>query len=497
MPSPSGSSAAAPAGHAALNGGDHTQESARLAAAGADLAAEGRYAPAASLFQQALGLGPPPTEAAALQEMLAQCCMAEGEDEEAYKAATSAVQLRPGWRPALLTLGRAARNAGRLREAAAALESCLDGAAAAGVAEQVTGLPGAEPGCTAPVLAVDPALAKRTAVPESEAAPNAAARVEARDEGEGEDEGALEDDELEAAAAARLELGEVRSLLQLQLGHQLGLPGLRVLERQGGATGPGSVVWEAGALLAWFLVQQAKGDTGSSDSPCAGTQPACCDSLGGTAGCTQHAVQSSLRCAAASAGGGGGQGPPAPPAGSVLHGARVLELGSGGAGVVGIAAACLGAHVVATDLPEVLPQLQAAAALNAGIIAAGGGSLRCAALDWAAPGSDVLAPPGGPPGQYAWLVGADLVYSLRQVQPLVQTIAAAAAATVAASAPPLRLLIAHKRRHEEVDAALLGGLRSVGLALQAVLRDAGSRCTVYASEAAVAALRAPESSVAG
>ncbi|KAL4451257.1 hypothetical protein ABPG77_009329 [Micractinium sp. CCAP 211/92] len=487
MPSPSGSSAAAPAGHAALNGGDHTQEIARLAAAGADLAAEGRYAPAAALFQQALGLEPPPTEAAALQEMLAQCHLAAGKDEEAYRAATSAVQLRPGWRPALLTLGRAARNAGRLREAAAALESCLNGAAAAG---------GAEPGCSAAGLAVDPALAKGVLGPESEAGPDAAARVESRDDSVGEVEGALQDDELEAAAAARLELGEVRSLLQLQLGHQLGLPGLRVLERHGGATGPGSVVWEAGALLAWFLVQQARGDTASSDSPCAGTQPACCDSLGGAADCTQHAIESSVCGAEASAGGSSGQSPRAPPASSVLRGARVLELGSGGAGLVGIAAACLGAHVVATDLPEVLPQLQAAAALNAGIIAAGGGSLRCAALDWAAPSSDVLAPPGGPPGQFAWLVGADLVYSLRQVQPLVETIAAAAAAAAAAGAPPLRLLIAHKRRHEEADAALLRGLRSAGLALQAVLRDAGSRCTVYASEAAVAALGPPKSSVA-
>lgn len=43
-----------------------------------------------------------------------------------------------------------------------------------------------------------------------------------------------------------------------------------------------------------------------------------------------------------------------------LAGKRALELGAG-TGIVGIAAACCGAHVLLTDLPEALPQLQVSA----------------------------------------------------------------------------------------------------------------------------------------
>lgn len=444
MPVPPGSGATVPQGSGYWDGngvqengpwdGIGMQEARRLAAAGADLAAEGRFEAASGLFRQALALGLQPKAAAAVQEMLAQCHMAEGRDEEACEAARAAVQLRPGWSAALLTLGRAARNAGRLREAAAALESCLQVAAAAAVAKPTAGLETDAAG-----LAAEPALpAGDVAIADTTVAgAPVAAQTESVEGGEGAGGGPADECDV---AAARRELAEVLALLPLQLGHQLGLPGLLLLELRDGATGPGAVAWEAGALLAYLLVQQA-------------------------------------------------QGRPGPSACSVLRGAHVLELGSGGTGLVGIAAACLGANVVATDLPEVLPQLQEAAALNAGMIEAGGGSLRCAALDWAAPDSAVLAPPGGRHAQYSWLVGADLVYSLPQVQPLVSTVAAAAAAAAAAGAPPLRLLIAHKRRHEEVDAALLGSLRDVGLAMVAVLRDAGSRCTVYANSEGAAALR--------
>ncbi|KAL4420843.1 hypothetical protein ABPG75_010499 [Micractinium tetrahymenae] len=487
MPSPADSGAARPAG-ATAGDANHTQEAARLAAAGADLAAEGQFAAAAAIFQQALALGPAPAAAAALHEMLAQCRMAEGEDEAAYEEATAAVQLRSRWRAALLTLGRAARNAGWLREAAAALESYLQGAAAAAEVAGPAGLRGAATGRSAAETA---AAAAGTAAQEAAATQGvAAAACSAAETGEDEENEAVDEEEV---ASARQELEELRSLRQLQLGHQLGLPGLRVLEQHGSATGPGSVVWEAGALLAWFLVQQARDGARSGGSSCACEQPACSSGsgTGDGASCAVCTVPGSGSSASRSASGGSGCGArAAPPTGSVLCGARVLELGSGGTALVGIAAACLGAHVVATDLPEVLPQLQAAAALNAGMVTAAAGSLRCTPLDWAAPNSALLAPPGSASDQYAWLLGADLVYSLAHVQPLVETIAAAAAAVAAAGAPPLRLLVAHKPRHEDVDVALLGGLCSAGLPLRAVARDAGSRCTIYANEAAAAALRA-------
>ena len=121
-----------------------------------------------------------------------------------------------------------------------------------------------------------------------------------------------------------------------------------------------------------------------------------------------------------------------------LRGSRVLELGSGGTGLVGLAAACLGADVTATDLPTVLPQLETAIAANAGLVDAAGGSIRAAALDWHAPQFALLAPPGGSKEQYSWLLGADLVYSQEPVAALVAAVAAAAARAQACSGEPLR-----------------------------------------------------------
>ena len=58
--------------------------------------------------------------------MLAQCCMDAGQHDMAYGAACKARQLMPASTAALLTLGRAARNAGRLKEAASALQAALE-----------------------------------------------------------------------------------------------------------------------------------------------------------------------------------------------------------------------------------------------------------------------------------------------------------------------------------------------------------------------------------
>lgn len=380
---------------------------AQLAGRGADLAAEGRFEAAAALFERALQLD---GNAAAVHDMLAQCRMEQGQDEEAYEAACSAVCLRPEWPDALVTLGRAARNAGRLQEAATAFGRYLELAAAAAGGGGAAGVqPGAEGNAPA-------ASGRGSAAPAPAAA--AAAALAAPDGDE--------------AAAVRQELEEVQHLLQLQLGHQLGLPGLRLLEARGAAAGPGGVAWEAGALLAWFLVQHDKGGGGSVGAPgcdarCSGG-PTCMHS--GSSGARLPAAAAQDEAAAAAA---------AAAAASPLRGSRVLELGSGGTGLVGLAAACLGAAVTATDLPAVLPQLEAALAANAGLVAAGGGSMRAAALDWRAPeASALLAPAGGAEAQYAWLLGADLVYSQEALAPLVATVAAAAAHAAARGGEPLR-----------------------------------------------------------
>ncbi|KAL3699378.1 hypothetical protein R1sor_017400 [Riccia sorocarpa] len=60
---------------------------------------------------------------------------------------------------------------------------------------------------------------------------------------------------------------------------------------------------------------------------------------------------------------------------------RVLELGSG-TGMVGIVAACLGAHVILTDLPHVIPNLEYNMELNRGAIQAAGGSVESRVLSW-------------------------------------------------------------------------------------------------------------------
>ena len=176
----------------------------------------------------------------------------------------------------------------------------------------------------------------------------------------------------------------------------------------------------------------------------------------------------------------------------------MLELGSG-TGVVGIAAACLGAAVLATDVPEVLSLLRGNMARNAGLVAAAGGSVAAAALNWEVPeaAAEVEATLSG--RQADWVLGADLVYSLAPVAPLVRTLAALVGASVGSGSSSAaagasqqerhaRLLLAHKCRHEEVDSALLGGLRASGVPLRVVARDSESRITVYGNREAAAAL---------
>ncbi len=437
-PSASSPAAAAEGGQATLNAAAGSAaasaaadsaaaaaKAAHLADQGAELAAEGEFAAAAAVFERALQLD---GSAAAVHEMLAQCRMEEGQDEAAYAAASAAVSLQRDWPDALATLGRTARNTGRLREAAAAFGRYLELAAAGGGG----GRAGAGAADSPQQQQQQPLPPQQQQEGANEPALNSlqgAAVPAAVRAGEEEDE----------AAAVCEELAEVQQLLQLQLGHQLGLPGLRLLESHGAAAGPGAVAWEAGALLAWFLVQQGQAAGGTS---------CCTDSLG-PRGCGAH-------CSSGSSGGGGAcmqacdiaagmpaaaaeaaMQPPSRPAQPWLCGSRVLELGSGGTGLVGLAAASLGADVTATDLPAMLPQLEAAIAANASLVAAAGGGIRAAPLDWRV-GSALLAPAGGPKAQYSWLLGADLVYSLEPVAALVATVAAAAAHVQAHGGEPLR-----------------------------------------------------------
>ncbi len=205
----------------------------------------------------------------------------------------------------------------------------------------------------------------------------------------------------------------------------------------------------------------------------------------------------------------------------------MLELGCGASLLAGLTAAARGAHVVATDVPAVLPAACAAAVANAPLVAAGRGALRVEGLSWdealaaeakassAAASASAASVPhegrsevagksraldaaaawllegGGPwaaaegggaptsasaaaeghrgerePRPASWVLGADLVYSRAQVEPLLAVLRAlrrrAAASGSAAGHGGCGLLLAHKRRNALVTAELMLALRAEG-----------------------------------
>ena len=111
---------------------------------------------------------------------------------------------------------------------------------------------------------------------------------------------------------------------------------------------------------------------------------------------------------------------------------QILELGAG-TGLVGMAAAAvLGANVLLTDLPDIVPNLERNARSNAQVVSAGGGSVDVGILDWSNP-ADVLlsrqthqdevvhAPRNSL--SVPLIVAADPIYSSEHPRLLVQAIA--------------------------------------------------------------------------
>ena len=110
----------------------------------------------------------------------------------------------------------------------------------------------------------------------------------------------------------------------------------------------------------------------------------------------------------------------------------ILELGAG-TGLVGIAvAAVLGANVLLTDLPEIVPNLERNIASNKDVIESRKGSARAAMLDWTVPEKIVYSEKTDEStrplvaeeqsSKYPLIVAADPIYSKEHPAWLVQTI---------------------------------------------------------------------------
>lgn len=97
---------------------------------------------------------------------------------------------------------------------------------------------------------------------------------------------------------------------------------------------------------------------------------------------------------------------------------RVLELGAG-TGLVGVSAACLWeTHVVLTDLPAIVTNLEQNLELNRELIAAHRGSVESRALDWA----NEKHSPKREDEKFSVVLAADPVYSPEHPRMLVNTV---------------------------------------------------------------------------
>lgn len=101
----------------------------------------------------------------------------------------------------------------------------------------------------------------------------------------------------------------------------------------------------------------------------------------------------------------------------------VLELGSG-TGLVGMAAAGIFAtHVIMTDLPEIVPNLDGNAKLNASMLAVHGGRCSAAVLDWSKPDAFFLEEVDkGEAHTFPLILAADPIYSPEHPRLLAQAV---------------------------------------------------------------------------
>uniref|UniRef100_A0A1B6GTJ3 Uncharacterized protein n=1 Tax=Cuerna arida TaxID=1464854 RepID=A0A1B6GTJ3_9HEMI len=117
-----------------------------------------------------------------------------------------------------------------------------------------------------------------------------------------------------------------------------------------------------------------------------------------------------------------------------LKNKQVIELGAG-LGCAGLVAACFGAHVTMTDLPEVLENLTNNIECNKPIWESCGGSAQARALKWGSSDIDTFSSPDV-------LLATDCVYYKESVEPLVQTM-------VALSSDKTEVIVCQEERDSE------------------------------------------------
>jgi predicted nicotinamide N-methyase len=186
---------------------------------------------------------------------------------------------------------------------------------------------------------------------------------------------------------------------------------LRIRQTAQEDAGPSTSIWEAGAVLAYYVVtREAESGHGTL------------------------------------------------PNGVSIRGKSVLELG-GGTGVVGLTAAAYGAHVCITDKEDLAVSL----ALrniegNLEILKFLEGSARAEHLDWFSPREDICLQP------WDAVIGSDLVYNVGQINQLRTLIKA-----LFLPAHPSRvLLLAHKSRHDDVDTNMMQMFEEEGLKVKEI-----------------------------
>jgi len=124
---------------------------------------------------------------------------------------------------------------------------------------------------------------------------------------------------------------------------------------------------------------------------------------------------------------------------SQFAGRRVVELGCG-TGLAGLAAAVQGAHVILTDLQEVLCQTtEANLEANTPALQASGGIAKLQPLAW---GDTVDHLEPGPPFDY--VLAADIIYKPDLFEPLKRTL-------LQLSGPGTRVLLAYTRRRSQEE----------------------------------------------